>query len=54
MVRPTSEAPLLAASEGAKVGAQPLAVGVFDSHGESTGRPVLLSGSVPGPGSGSR
>ena len=33
-------------SEGAKVGAQPLAVGVFGSHGGSAGRPALLPGSV--------
>ena len=37
-----------------KVGAQPLAVGMFGSHGRSIGRPVFLPGSVPAPGSGTR
>ena len=54
MVRPTSEPPPLAAAERAKVEAQPLAVGVFGSHGGSAGRPALLPGSVPAPGSGTR
>ena len=44
----------LAASEGAKGGAQPLAVGEFGSNGGSAGRPALLPGSVPAPGSGTR
>ena len=52
MVRPTLEPPLVAASEQVKVGAQPLAVDVFGIHGGSAGRPILLSGSVPAPGSG--
>ena len=46
--------PPVAASVGVKVGAQPLAVGVFGSHGGSIGRPVLLTGLVPAPGSGTR
>ena len=37
-----------------KAGVQPLAVGVFGSYGGSAGRPVLLPGSVPAPGSGTR
>ena len=45
---------MLAASEGAKVGAQPLAVGEFGSNAGSAGRPALLPGSVPAPGSGTR
>ena len=53
-MRSTLEAPPLAASEGAKVGSQPLAVGVLGSYGGSAGLPVLLPGSVPAPGSGTR
>ena len=54
MLRPTLEPPPLASSEGAIVGAQPLAVGVFGSHGGSAGRSVLLPRSVTAPGSGTR
>ena len=54
MERPTLETPSLEASEGAKVGAQPLAVDVLGSYGGSPGRSVVLPGSVPAPGSGTR
>ena len=54
MARPTLEGPPVAASKGVKVGAQSLAVDVFGSHGGNAGRPVLLPGSVPAPGSGTR
>ena len=46
--------PPLAASGEAKVGAQPLAVCVFGSHGGSADRSALLPGSVPAPGSGTQ
>ena len=48
------KAPPVAGSEEVKVGAQPLAVGVFGSHGGSAGRRVLLPVSVSTPGSGTR
>ena len=50
----TLETPPLVASEGAKVGAQPLTVGVFGSYGGSAGRPVLLPGLFTAFGSGTR
>ena len=52
IARLTLEAPFVAASEGTKVGVQPLAVGVFGSHGGTAGRPLLLPGSFPSPDSG--
>ena len=54
MARPISEALSLATSEGAKVGAQPLAVAIFGSYGGSAGRSVLLPGSVLASGSDTR
>ena len=48
------EAPPAAMSEGRRVRARSLAVGVLGSHGGSVGRPALLPGSVPSPGSGMR
>ena len=54
MARRTSEFPPVAASEGAKVKAQSLAVSVFGSYGGSAYRLVLLPRSVPAPGSGTR
>ena len=54
MARPTFKLPSVAASERVTVGAQPMTVGVFDSHGGSAGLPVLLLGSVPAPGRGMR
>ena len=47
-------APSLAASEAVKVGVQPLAWGVFGSHGGSASRPVLLPEPVLAPGPGTR
>ena len=54
MARPTFKLLSVAASEGVTVGAQPMTVGVFGSHNGSAGRPVLLLGSVPAPGTGMR
>ena len=51
MVSPTLEAPPAVASEGRKVEAEPLAVGIFGSHNETAGRPVCLPVSVPASGS---
>ena len=54
MARPTLEPPPVAVSEGVKVGAQSLAVGVFGSHGGSTDRPAFLPWSISALGSGAR
>ena len=52
--RPTLDLPPPAASEGAKVGAQLLAMGELGSYGGSAAGPVLLPGSISSPGSGTR
>ena len=54
MARPTLDAPPAAVSEGGRVGAQPLVVGVLGSHGGSVGHYILMPELVPVPGSGKR